>query len=141
MAIATLSLLSVAKVARAFTPKRSILSFCFRYIFFERFSSSSFIIYKNLFTQRFTFFLQQRVIILYKRKKSHGQKNVSTKFLREHVSTLPTNSISSRSCWSTQRFHILSFGLLQVRDMRYQINPQDILQQSAHDQRQRSVLQ
>lgn len=43
--------------------------------------------------------------------------------------------------WPIEGFHLLSRGLLQVRYMRHQADPEDLLQQPAHDQRQGGVLQ
>jgi len=42
---------------------------------------------------------------------------------------------------SPEGLYVLPRGLFQVRDLRHQAHPEDVLQQSAHDQRQGGVLQ
>lgn len=62
-----------------------------------------------------------------------GGYHVSAELLRKHVSEMCSDRLSGRQGGSLERLYVFPRGLLQVRDMRYQAHPEDLLQQSAHD--------
>lgn len=66
--------------------------------------------------------------------------HVSAELLREHVSEMRSDRLSGGQGGSPQRLHVLPRGLLQMCDLRHQAHPKDVLQQSAHNQRQGGVL-
>ena len=70
-----------------------------------------------------------------------GGYHVSTELLREHVSEMRSDCLPGRQGGSLEGLHVFPCWLLQMRNLRYQAHPEDLLQQSAHDQWQRSVLQ
>lgn len=61
--------------------------------------------------------------------------DVSAELLREHVSEVLSDRVPGGQGRPIEGFHLLSRGLLQVRYMRDQADPEDLLQQPAHDQR------
>lgn len=63
------------------------------------------------------------------------EDDVSAELLREHVSEVLSDRVPGGQGWPIEGFHLLSRGLLQVRYMRHQADPEDLLQQPAHDQR------
>lgn len=79
-----------------------------------------------------------------KRKNSRipliEEDDVSAELLRKHVSEVCPDRVPGGQSRPAEGLHVLPRGLLQVRDLRHQVDPENLLQQSAHDQRQGGVL-
>jgi len=57
-----------------------------------------------------------------------GEYHVSAELLREHMSEMRSDRLPGRQGGSFEGLHVFSRGLLQVRDLRYQAHPEDLLQ-------------
>ena len=55
------------------------------------------------------------------------RQDVQTELLREHVSALPADGVPGGPGRAPQGLYVLSFGLLQVRDMRHEAHAEDVL--------------
>lgn len=56
-----------------------------------------------------------------------GEYHVSTELLREHVSEMRPDRLPGRQGGSLEGLHVFSRWLLQMRNLRYQAHPEDLL--------------